>query len=176
VESAALDTDLYRGHLLRGGQPMPQVHAEVTIDQPIEQVFSYISDPRNESHWMPGATGISNVSDGPTHVGTTYDSMVHFLGRRMDFAVEVTELNEPREYGYRSKHGALEAQRQFSLEPVEGGSTQIRMDLRAHSHHSVLRFAEDVLLRAGRRHEQHSLENLRDILETHGPDHPRHDQ
>lgn len=155
---------------------MPQVHAEVTIDQPIEEIFSYISDPRNESHWMPGATGISNVSDGPTHVGTTYDSMVHFLGRRMDFAVEVTDLNQPTEYGYRSKHGALEAQRHFHLEPVNGGATQVRMELEAHSHHSVLRFAEDVLLRAGRRHEQHSLENLRDILETHGPDHPRHDQ
>jgi uncharacterized protein YndB with AHSA1/START domain len=154
---------------------MPRVHAEVTIDHPIEEIFSYISDPRNESHWMPGATGISNVSAGPTQVGTTYDSMVHFLGRSMDFAVEVTELNTPTDYGYRSKHGVLEAHRRFHLETVDGGATQIRLELEAERHNSVLRFAEDVLLRAGRRHEQHGLENLRDILETHGPDHPRHD-
>lgn len=155
---------------------MSRVHAEVTIDRPIEEVFSYISDPRNQSYWVPATTGISNVSDGPIHVGTTYDNMAHFLGRRMDFSVEVTKLNEPTDYICRSRHGPVEARRHFHLEPVNGGATQIMMDLEADGYNSILRFAEDVLLRVARRHEQHGLENLRDILEIQGPDHPRQSQ
>jgi len=154
---------------------MPHAHAETTINRPIEEVFSYVSTPQNESHWMPGASKISNVTDGPTHLGTTYDSLVHFLGRNMDFKVEVTEYDTPRAYGYRARHGRIESHRHVRFEPVEDGVMRITMDLEAEGHHHMLRMAEEVLIRAGQRHDQHGLENLRDILETHGPDHPRHD-
>jgi hypothetical protein len=70
----------------------------------------------------------------------------------------------------------IESHRHVRLEPIEGGGTRITMDLEAEGHPHILRMAEEVLIRAGQRHDQHSLENLRDILETHGPDHPRHDE
>ncbi len=147
---------------------MEQVQAEITIDCPTEDVFSYISNPRNESTWMPGAAQISNVSSESTDVGTTYDSRVHFLGKGMDFKVEVTEFQKPSTYGYRATHGSIDSYRHFQLKSVPEGGTQVVMELKANSPRSVIRLAEDVLMRAGHRHEQHSLENLRDILESKG--------
>lgn len=155
---------------------MPHLHTEVTINRPVDEVFAYISNPRNESHWLSSVTQISNVSDGLTHPGTTFESLAHFLGRRMEFNVEVVEHEPPRQYGYLAIHGPLHIHRRLHLEPVDGGATFLTMDLQAEGHHNVLRFAEDVMLRAGRRQGQHGLENLKDILETHGPDHPRHDE
>jgi uncharacterized protein YndB with AHSA1/START domain len=148
----------------------------VTINRPVEEVFSYISNPRNESHWLPTITGTANVSDGPTNPGTTYESLAHFLGRRMAFNVEVVECDAPRQYGYRATHRGLHVHRRIHLEPVDGGATHLTMDLEAEGHHGVLRFAEDLMVRAGQRQGQHGLENLKDILETYGPDHPRHDE
>lgn len=145
---------------------MEQVQAEITIDCPIEEVFSYISNPRNESTWMPGAAGISNVSSETTDVGTTYDSRVHFLGAGMDFKVEVTEYQKPTAYTYRATHGPIDSYRHFQLKSVPEGGTQVIMELKGNSSRGIIRVAEDVLMRAGHRHEQHSLENLRDILES----------
>jgi carbon monoxide dehydrogenase subunit G len=154
---------------------MPHAHSQVTINRPIDEVFAYVSDPRNESHWLPGASQISNVSDGPTHVGTTYDSVAHFLGRRMDFKVEVIDCTAPTDYGYRATHGPLVSYRRIHLEPADGDGTHVSMHLEAEGHRTILKMAEDLMIRAGQRHDQHGLENLRDILETHGPEHPRHD-
>jgi uncharacterized protein YndB with AHSA1/START domain len=159
-----------------GGFVVPHLHTEVTIDRPVEEVFSYISNPRNEAHWLSSVSQTSNVSDGPTHPGTTYETLSHFLGRRMEFNVEVVEFEPPKQYGYRATHGALHIHRRIHLEPVDGGATRLTMDLEAEGHHNVLRLAEDVMLRAGQRQGQSGLENLKDILETHGPDHPRHDR
>lgn len=159
-----------------GGFVVVHMHTEVTINRPVDEVFSYISDPRNESTWLSSASRASNVSDGPTHPGTTYETLAHFLGRRMEFKVEVVEVDPPRQYGYRATHGALQVHRRIHLEPVDKGATRLTMDLEAEGHHRVLRFAEDLMVRAGRRQGQHGLDTLKDILETHGPDHPRHDE
>lgn len=155
---------------------MPHLHTEVTINRPVDEVFSYISDPRNESHWLSSVSQTSNISDGPTQPGTTYEVLSHFMGRRMEFNVEVVECDPPRQYGYRATHRGLQVHRRIHLEPVDGEATHLTMDLHAENHHHVLRLAEDVMLRAGRRQGQAGLDNLKDILETHGPDHPRHDE
>jgi uncharacterized protein YndB with AHSA1/START domain len=159
-----------------GGIVVPHLHTEVTIDRPVDEVFSYISDPRNESHWLSSVTRNSNVPDGPVHPGTTYETHAHFLGKHMEFNVEVVEYEPPNGYGYLAKHGTLHIHRRIHLDPVDGGATFLTMDLEAEGHHQILRFAEDVMLRAGQRQGQSGLENLKDILETYGPEHPRHDE
>jgi hypothetical protein len=39
--------------------------------------------------------------------------------------------------------------------------------------HFLGKLAEPLIVRSARRDQQHNLETLKDLLETHGPDHPR---
>lgn len=155
---------------------MPHLHTEVTINRPVDEVFSYITDPRNEPYWLPTVTQNSNISDGSTRPGTTFETRAHFMGRDMDFNVEVIEYDPPRQYGYRALHGPLQIHRRFHLDQLEGGATHLMMDLEAEGHHRFLTLAEDLMVRVGQRQGQHGLDTLKDILETHGTDHPRHDE
>jgi carbon monoxide dehydrogenase subunit G len=53
----------------------------VLIDRPLDHVFDYLSDARNEPHWLPGAERVEKTSDGPVGLGTTYEGTYARAGR-----------------------------------------------------------------------------------------------
>ncbi len=52
----------------------------VLIDQPLEEVFAYITDVNNNSLWQSSTLETEQTSEGPIGVGTTYRSVSKFLG------------------------------------------------------------------------------------------------
>ena len=141
--------------------------AEIEIDVPIDQVFSYVTDPHNLPHWYQGVTDVHDVS-GPPGVGQRFTWTAHFLGRRLEATHEVTDFEPTTLYALRSPHGG----HHFQFEQQNNG-TRVTVDVAVHELHFLARVAEPLIVRTARRHEQHSLETLKDLLETHGPDHPR---
>jgi hypothetical protein len=59
----------------------------------------------------------------------------------------------------------------FQFEQTNNG-TRISVNVAVHELRFLGMLAEPLIVRTARRHEQHSLESLKDLLETHGPDHP----
>jgi anaerobic magnesium-protoporphyrin IX monomethyl ester cyclase len=51
----------------------PRVSRSITINAPIEKVFSFISSPDNWHRFIPGLMEIRNVSDEPLRSGTTFE-------------------------------------------------------------------------------------------------------
>jgi hypothetical protein len=51
--------------------------------------------------------------------------------------------------------------------------TKVTVDLAVQDVNFLGRLAEPLIVRTARRHVQHSLETLKDLLELHGPNHPR---
>ena len=144
-----------------------RVTAEIDIDAPIDEVFSYVTDPHNLIHWYQGVTEVHDVSASPG-VGQRFTWTAHFLGRRLEATHEVENFNPPTEYAVRSEHGG----HHFQFERLNNG-TRVTVNVAVHELHFLARVAEPLIVRTARRHEQHSLETLKDLLETHGTDHPR---
>ena len=145
--------------------------AEIDIDVPIDQVFSYVTDPHNLPHWYQGVSDLRDVSE-PTGVGQRFTYTAHFLGRRLDLPHEVTDFEPTTLYAFRSIQGGYHGVHHFQFEQTNNG-TRVTIDLAVQDLHFLARLAEPLILRTARRHEQHNLETLKDLLETHGPDHPR---
>jgi len=38
---------------------------DVFIQRPIEEIFDFVADSRNEPGWLPGATRVDKTTDGP---------------------------------------------------------------------------------------------------------------
>jgi carbon monoxide dehydrogenase subunit G len=148
-----------------------RVTAEVEIDAPIDQVFSYVTDPHNLVHWYQGVSDLRDVSD-PTGVGQRFTFTAHFLGKRLEATNEVTDFEPITLYALRAVNGPYHGAEHFQFEQKNNG-TRITVDLAVQDLHFLARLAEPLILRSARRHEQHSLETLKDLLETHGPDHAR---
>lgn len=71
-------------------------HAEktITIDQPIDKVFSFILDGTNGPYWRPTIIDIEQVGGGSAGVGTTYKQGLKGGpgGSRIDGDYQITEV------------------------------------------------------------------------------------
>lgn len=144
-----------------------RVTAEIAFDVPIGVVFSYVTDPHNLVHWYQGVSDVHDVS-GPPGVGQQFTWTAHFLGKRLEATHEVTDFEPNTQYALRSSHGG----HHFQFEQKNNG-TRVTVDVAVRELHFLARVAEPLIMRTALRHEQHSLETLKDLLETHGADDPR---
>jgi uncharacterized membrane protein len=145
--------------------------AATDIDVPIDVVFSYVTDPHNLVNWYHGVSDLRDVS-GPPDVGQRFTFTAHFMGKRLDAAHEVTDFEPSTVYAWRSVDGPYRGAQHFQFEQKNNG-TRVTVNIAVEDLHFLARLAEPLIVRTTRRHEQHSLETLKDLLETHGPDHPR---
>lgn len=65
----------------------------VEVAAPSDEVFAYIADAGNNPEWQSGMVSCRWTSDGQIGVGSTYDQIATFVGRRIDstFVVEAYE-------------------------------------------------------------------------------------
>ena len=101
---------------------MIRVQASVWIERPIEAVFAYAADYRNDPEWRSEVRDMQYVSDDPVGVGTHEIETVAVWGRRVVTETEVTayEPNRLVSFGYVS--GPFRVRGSRSFETVEGGT------------------------------------------------------
>lgn len=148
-----------------------RVTTEIEIKCPVEDVFTYVTNPENQVHWMQAVTDISNVS-GPPAVDQMYTAAVSFLGKRFESTEQVSDFEPNKAYGWRTVSGPIHDAHHFTFESVDGG-TKITMQLGVADLNFFTRLAQPLMYRSAERHQKHSLETLKDFLEEHGPDHPK---
>jgi uncharacterized protein YndB with AHSA1/START domain len=97
--------------------------SSTTIRRSVEEVWAFISDPRNTSKWDPGVLDVRVTSAGPVGVGTTLQS-VH-KGGAMDIAV--IEYEPKERFVLKFTRGPLEGSWvRYAMEPVDGNTKLTR--------------------------------------------------
>jgi uncharacterized membrane protein len=72
------------------------VTATATIDRPRPEVAAYLRDPANDTSWIGGLRSARLLTPGPVAVGSQVERVASFLGRRVDYVNEITELTGER--------------------------------------------------------------------------------
>jgi uncharacterized membrane protein len=116
-------------------------------------------------------TEVRDVS-GPPGVGQRYTVGAHFLGKGFTQTEEVTDFEPNALFAWRTVQGAVHDVHHFQFEQRNGG-TRVTVELGVRDLHFLGRLAEPLIVRAARRDQRDNLETLKDLLELHGPDHPR---
>jgi uncharacterized protein YndB with AHSA1/START domain len=78
------------------------------INAPVEKVFAFSTDFRNNSKWQDGVIETTQTPDGPTQVGTKVKDVRTFLGQKMDSTFEVTEFEPNRKVAFKSTSGPIQ--------------------------------------------------------------------
>ena len=73
---------------------MKPVVVSVTIDRPPAEVFAYLEEVEHNPEWLRGMDSCAWVTPPPVRVGSRYEQVAHFLGKRIETSFEVTE-HEP---------------------------------------------------------------------------------
>lgn len=109
------------------------IHLEMStmIYRPIKQVFDFVSTPENDFQWQYGTLAAARLSEGISQKGTSFRSVGHLMGHRVQGTFEVIEYEPNKEYGFKSLSGPLHSQTSYTFEMADGG-TKITMSTRAH--------------------------------------------
>jgi uncharacterized membrane protein len=68
------------------------VTATDSIDRPRDEVAAYLRDPANDTRWIGGIRSARLLTPGPVAVGSQVERVASFLGRRVEYVNEITEL------------------------------------------------------------------------------------
>jgi uncharacterized membrane protein len=142
-----------------------RVERSEKIDQPVDQVFNYVSTPENDPTWVPASLRHEMLSPAPMRVGSITEEDVWFLGRRMRYAWEITQYEPPSTFALRSISGPIPATICVLLESLGGARTKVivvgEVQLRG-----VYKPMELVMRLMAQRQFEIQLRNLKNLLES----------
>ncbi|MFJ9951854.1 SRPBCC family protein [Kitasatospora sp. NPDC091207] len=103
--------------------------ATVQIDRPVEEVFAFLADGRNDPAFNPRVLEITRAPDGPTAVGTVFTSTVKDAGMKTTRKIRITGLQAPTTLRWTeiSKNLVTSAEGGYDLTPVSPTTTRVRI-------------------------------------------------
>jgi uncharacterized membrane protein len=136
----------------------------VVINRPSEQVFDFLANPENDPLWSSATDEMRKTSGGPIGVGATFKQVGHFLGRRLEFSLEVTAYEPNRKFGMKVTAGPIKFAGMRVLETAPDG-TRVTFTGGGRSG-GFFRIAEPLLARAAERQLKADLAALKEVLEA----------
>lgn len=147
---------------------MIRVESSAVIDRPVQDVWAFVSDPRNEPKWHTDILAIRSEADPSGEpgsnwaLGSTWLVTVRFMGRRQ-YDVEITGLERDHRLEITTQTGPMKPVATYRLEPANGGTRFIRhVDLPVHG---VFRMMKPLLRRHAQKRNADFVQNLKRLLE-----------
>ncbi|MFB7608157.1 SRPBCC family protein [Streptomyces gardneri] len=105
-----------------------EFEASVEVDRPVEEVFAYLADGRNDPEFSPRVLEITKTPDGPTTAGTVFRSTVKDAGMKTSREFRITSLDGPRTIRWHEQSkNLITAEGGYDLEPLPDGRTRVRI-------------------------------------------------
>ena len=143
---------------------MTKIQSSIVIDRPIDEVFEFTHDPTKDALWQTTLVESKQVTEGPMGVGTRLRQVRHFLGLRIEMALEVTEYEPNGRSAVKTVSGPVPLSGSYVLEPVDGATRlTVAGELDAHG---LFKLAEPVFARITGRELEANLGHLKDLLEA----------
>jgi uncharacterized protein YndB with AHSA1/START domain len=145
------------------------MHFEYTIviNQPVEKVFSYMSDPANLPEWQGPPTEIRDLQQstpGQLREGDRFTTVLQFLGRRYETPTEVSAYEPNRRLSYRGTGGPVPTQMAFIFGEVPGGTRFTHTQEVEPG--SFFGLTESLFEIEAKRQLRNDLQTLKDLLEA----------
>ena len=140
------------------------VTEQATIASDRERVASYAMDPRNDPIWISGIKEAEPLTELPLEKGSRVRRVASFLGRRIDYVLEVSEIEPGARLLMRSVKSPFPMVVTYSFEDAPGGT---RVSLRVEGEPAAkYRLAGPMMAPAVRRSLGKDLRNLKAIIES----------
>lgn len=96
-----------------------------TLRHPPAELWDFLTTETNDVNWRaPWVVSVRKLTHGPLAVGTRYETVYRFFGRRQVVMVEISEFDGPRRMAWRQVDEPTIAfnDGSYDLEPVDGGT------------------------------------------------------
>jgi len=139
------------------------VTATASIDRPRDQVAAYLRDPANDTKWIGGLRSARQLTPGQVTVGSQVERVAGFLGRRVQYVNEITELTADR-LAMRSVRSPFPMRVTYGHRQASDGATEVSVRVQGDAARFYALVAP-LLGLAVRRSITRDLRNLKRVLE-----------
>jgi uncharacterized membrane protein len=139
------------------------VTATATIGRPREEVAAYLRDPANDTRWIGGVRSARLLTPEPVAVGSQVERVASFLGRRVEYVSEITELTGER-LVMRSVRSPFPMRVTYGHRQATDGTTAVSVRVEGDAGRFYA-LAAPLLGVAVRRSISRDLQNLKQVLE-----------
>jgi hypothetical protein len=139
------------------------VAVEIEIERPRPDVAEFAGDPSNAPKWYVNIRSAEWKTEPPLAVGSRIAFVARFLGRRLAYTYEVTELRPGESLAMRTADGPFPMETTYTWAATDRGT---RMTLRNRGEPSgFAAIAAPVMTTAMRRAMRGDLAKLKKVLE-----------
>ena len=141
------------------------VLTQTVIRRRRSDVAAYAGDPMNAPEWYANIASVVLRTPPPVAVGSRMDFVASFLGRRLAYTYEVTELVPGERLVMRTAQGPFPMETTYTWKSLDAGST--RMTLRNRGRPAGFsKLVAPFMGAAVRRANRADLARLRTVLES----------
>lgn len=138
------------------------VLAQVEIERARAEVAAYMFDPRHDAEWTSGVVEARPLQAGPLRTGAKVERVSKFLGRRLEYLIEVTDAGE--DFVEMLSTEPFEMRVRYELEALDDARTRVSIRA-AGGGTGFFRVAAPLLAKMVRRSIQTDLDQLAARLE-----------
>jgi uncharacterized protein YndB with AHSA1/START domain len=142
---------------------MVHIEGEIYVDRPVEEVFDFVADERNEPRYNAQMRRVEKISEGPIGPGTQYRAEVVSGRQVVRMVIEYTGYERPRRLASTTRMPSMDIRYTLTFEPVSEG-TRMRWvgDVEPKG---FLRLMAPLVAWMGRRQELRIWTGLKHLLE-----------
>jgi hypothetical protein len=96
---------------------MTRIEGEIVINRPLEEVFDFVADERNEPRYTPRMLRAEKISPGPIGVGTRFRAETKTMRGSAEMVIEVTAYERLRRLGSSTQLSLMEIHGTLAFEP-----------------------------------------------------------
>lgn len=142
---------------------MVHIDGEIVINRPVDEVFDFVADERNEPRFNPRMRKAELVSQGPIGVGARFQAEMDSLGHPVKMVIEFTGYERPHRLASATYTATMEISGALTFSPVpEGTRMHWSWDVEPQG---VLRVMSPLVAVVGRRQERTIWTGLKRLLE-----------
>ena len=148
------------------GFDMARVEGEIIINRPVEEVFDFVADERNEPRYNPRMVRAEKISEGQIGSGARFHTELKTAGRTMPMVVEFTDFERTRRLGSVTRSSMMETEGALTFESVPSGTRMCwSWDVRPRG---AMKLMAPFVGPIGRRQERGIWGRLKRLLESGG--------
>ncbi len=138
--------------------------ASIVIKRPIEEVFEYLTDARNNPQWDYGVLEVRQTPESPVGIGTRITEVRKFLGgRKFESESEVVQYEPHTKFTVKNTKPFPVKMSLIFESTAEGTKVSLKLEAQPGG---FMGMAESLIAPYLRRSGESKLGNLKDLLEN----------
>ena len=143
---------------------MVHISGSIVVERPVEEVFDFVADSRNEPSYNPAMTECRLLTGEPVGVGSRFASTLRRRSRELTMVSETTAFDRPRRLESTTTGAGTVVTGSVTFDRV-GSSTRLTWDWQVRPTR-WMRLLTPLLVLIGGRFERSIWTGLKDLLES----------